>query len=319
MLTKESYLTLTRGLANLNGLRALEAVMRHRSYIHASEELHVTPAAIGQQIRALEAWLGLTLFERNRSSGARLVPYPHTEAAMADLSAGFALLQRALTRIQSENRGGSLRVTTSPAFGARWLVGRLGRLKAHHPDLKVEVDVSERVANLEAGEADCAIRYGIGHWPGLEAHRLLREELFPAAAPAFLERHGPALAPRDILDWPLIEDNSGTYMAGFPNWQRWLALYAQSHRPVTPTIQVNLAAAAIEAAIDGVGVGLVRSVAAHDDIASGRLVRLFPDLPGLPSPASYWLLTPAHRSPSPDLLTFTTWVRNEARAFERLD
>lgn len=303
-----------RGLANLNGLRALEAVMRHRSYIHAAEELHVTPAAIGQQIRALEAWLGLALFERNRGSGARLVPFAHTEAAMADLSAGFALLQRGLTRIQSGNPDGSVRVTTSPAFGARWLVGRLGRLKARHPDINVEVDVSERVANLQAGDADCAIRYGIGPWPGLEAQLLLREELFPAAAPSLLKRHDAVVRPQELLDWPLIEDNSGTYMADFPNWQRWFAQRAQSDHPVRPTIQVNLAAAAIEAAIEGAGVGLVRSVAAYEDIRSGRLVRLFPELPGLPSPASYWLLTPTNKRPSSDLLTFIDWIRSEAQA-----
>ncbi len=303
---------MARGLSNLNGLRALEAVMRHRSYIHAAEELHVTPAAVGQQIRALEAWLGLALFERNRGSGARLVPLPHAAAAMADLSAGFAQLERGLALLQRAGDARVVRVSTSPAFGGRWLMGRIGAFQRLHPEIDLRLDISERVVDLAADEADCAIRYGIGPWHGLAAQRLMAEELFPAAAPGFIARQGPVAHPRDLIEWPLIADGSGSYMPDFPNWQRWFAQAAGLDLPVRPTIQVNLAAAALDAAIDGAGVALVRSVAAQEDLRAGRLVRLLPETPGLASPAGYWLLTAQGRQPGEGLHTFMAWVRAEA-------
>lgn len=297
-----------RGMANLNGLRALEAVVRHRSYIHAADELHVTPAAVGQQIRALEAWLGMALFERNRGSGARLAPLPHTEAAMADLTAGFALLDRGLRRIQRAGSGNVVRISTSPAFGTRWLVARLGQFQQAHPEIDVRLEVTEKVVDLAAGEADCTIRYGIGPWSGLSARRLCGETLFPAASPALAARLPAAPRPEDLRALPLIEDCSGQYMPDFPDWRRWFARYAGNGGDPRPAIQVNLTSAALQAAMDGAGAVLARSFAARDEIDAGRLVRLLPDLPGLVSPASYWLLVAAGRSQSQPIRELTDWI-----------
>jgi len=304
---------MSRGLAYLNGLRALEAVIRNRSLIGAAEELHVTPAAVGQQIRQLESWLGIRLFERSRGRGTHLIPLPHAEAALADLSAGFSLVDRGLKKLQQFGGEQMLTVTTSPAFGARWLVSRLGSFLSANTDLEVRVDVSEKVADLRRGEADCAIRYGIGPWPGLNSQKLLSEELFPVAAPRLIATMPIGIAPKDLLEWPLIEDTSGRYMPDFPTWSRWFARYADVSQPTRPTMEFNLAATAIQAATDGAGIALVRSIAVDDDLRSGKLVRLFEHLPGLLSPASYWLLTPDTEPVKASIVKFMKWINEEVR------
>src|SRR6202161_3124751 len=163
-------------LPSLNALRAFEAVARHLSFARAAEELFVTKAAVAQQVRQLEEEIGAPLVESS-GRGLRL-----TEARLGgvrDLADGFAIFGRAARAMREANGRRFLVINSSASFAATWLVGRVGRFKARHPDIDVLVDANPRENTLESGGADAMIRWGDGAFPGLSMTRLFKEEVFP--------------------------------------------------------------------------------------------------------------------------------------------
>ena len=165
----------------LGALRAFEAAARHKSFSKAAEELHVTPAAISHQIHALEADLGVRLFHRmNRqieltASGRLLLP---------GLSEAFAGIQSSVRRLRAHNETGTLTVTASPSFVAKWLVLRLHRFQEKIPAVDVRISATDEVVDLTTGDFDIAIRYGTGKYPGLDVELLFTNEVFPACSPS---------------------------------------------------------------------------------------------------------------------------------------
>ncbi len=167
---------MARKLPSLNALRAFEAAARRLSVTEAAAELNVTPAAVSHQVKALEDQLGVVLFRRlNRammltSAGQIFLP---------GLRDGFDRLARAVDRVRSECETGTLNVSVAPSFAAKWLVPRLDRFRATHPDIDVRIDANNGIVDLARSEADVAIRYGPGHYPGLHVDQLFGEEVFP--------------------------------------------------------------------------------------------------------------------------------------------
>src|SRR5690242_4481408 len=170
-------------LPPLSALRAFEAAARHMSFSKAADELHVTPAAISHQIHALEEDLGVRLFHRmNRSieltaSGRVLLP---------GLSQAFAGIQSSIRRLRAHNDTGTLTVTASPSFAAKWLVLRLHRFQEQHPEVDVRISATDDLVDLAKSDFDLAIRYGCGKYPGLEVELLFTDEVFPACSPQLL-------------------------------------------------------------------------------------------------------------------------------------
>src|SRR6266704_2654543 len=152
-------------LPPLSALRAFEATARLRSFGKAAAELNVTPAAISHQIHALEEDLGVRLFHRlNRSieltASARVL--------LPGLSDAFAGIQSSVRRLRAHNDTGSLTVTASPSFAAKWLVLRLHRFQEQCAEVDVRISATDEVVDLTKGDFDIAIRYGAGHYPGLD-------------------------------------------------------------------------------------------------------------------------------------------------------
>ena len=175
-----------------SALRAFEAAARLKSFSKAAEELHVTPAAISHQIHALEADLGVRLFHRlNRqveltASGRLLLP---------GLSEAFAGIQASVRRVRAHNETGTLTVTASPSFAAKWLVLRLHRFQEQFPAIDVRISATDEIVDLTRGDFDLAIRYGTGRYPGLDVELLLKNEVFPACSPRLLETGPPLRTP----------------------------------------------------------------------------------------------------------------------------
>jgi LysR family glycine cleavage system transcriptional activator len=158
-----------RRLPPLNTLRAFEAAARNESVTRAAEELHVTQGAVSQQIKALEATLGIKLFARERQ---RLVM---TEAGRDYLAVVRDALDRIAVgteRLVQRQTSGVLTVSTSPDFAAKWLVHRLGRFAKSYPDIDLRVSATVHHVDFAREEVDVAVRHGDGKWPGLEAVRL---------------------------------------------------------------------------------------------------------------------------------------------------
>lgn len=297
---------------HLNALRAFEASARHQSFAAAAAELHVTPAAVGQLVRTLEDWLGTPLFHRATSGRARLVPTEAAERALPELRAGFDRLSLALDRLREGSARGVLTVAVSPAFAAKWLLPRLEDFQTECPETDIRLDTSLKPVDFVAQRIDIGVRYGAGHWPGLQADKLLDEEVFPVCSPLPTQKARRLHKPADLLRQTLIHDLSMGADEGFPTWDSWLRTAGVTHPATTARgLKINNSAAVLQAAIDGQGVALARSVMAHDDVASGRLVRLFPSV-RMASPLSYYVVYRADCAGMPRPQRFRQWLLRQA-------
>ena len=294
-------------LPPLGALRAFEAAARHKSFSKAAEELFVTPAAISHQIHALEEDLGVRLFHRlNRSieltASARVL--------MPGLSEAFAGIRAAVGRLRAHNDTGTLTVTASPSFAAKWLVLRLHRFQARCPAVDVRISATDDVVDLAKGDFDLAIRYGSGHYPGLEVELLFTNEVFPACSPQLLAA-GPLLqTPDDLRHHALIHDQAVERDPLVPTWPMWLKAAGVKDVPAAAGLSFNNMSLALDAAIAGHGVVLAYSTIAAADIAARRLVRLFSL--ALPDQFSYYLVTAPGALERPKVRAFRDWLREEA-------
>ena len=299
-----------RSIAHLNALRAFEASARHQSFSLAAQELNVTPAAVGQLVRTLEDWLGSPLFVRSTSGRARLVTTEVAEQALPDIRAGLERLAVGLERLRSGSAGGVLTVAVSPAFAAKWLLPRIERFQAAWPETDLRLDTSLKPVDFVAQRIDVGVRYGRGQWPGLAAEKLMDEEVYPVCAPALLAT-ATLQAPGDLRGQVLIHDQSVDTSTGFASWQAWLRHAGVQGVPTDRGLRINNSAAVLQAAIDGQGVALARSVMAHDDLAAGRLVRLFPQV-RLESALAYYVVYRPECIAQPKVAAFRDWLLREA-------
>ncbi|KVK75977.1 LysR family transcriptional regulator [Burkholderia cepacia] len=296
---------------HLNALRAFEASARHQSFSAAAAELHVTPAAVGQLVRTLEEWLGTPLFHRGASGRLRLVPTEAAERALPDIRAGFDRLAVGLERLKERSASGVLTVAVSPAFAAKWLLPRIERFQSAWPNTDVRLDTNLKPVDFVAQQIDIGVRYGPGTWPGLVADKLMDEDVYPVCSPRLLREHSRLQKPADLARETLIHDLSMDSRTGFPAWDTWLQKAGVIEVDTARGMQINNSAAVLQAAIEGHGVALARSVMARDDLAAGRLVRLFPEIT-YASPLAYYVVYRDECSGIAKLVAFRDWILKEA-------
>jgi LysR family glycine cleavage system transcriptional activator len=289
----------------LTALRAFEAVARHLSMARAAEELHVTPAAISQQIKQLEDLLGQPLFKR----GKVLALSDAAEAALPLLTDAFDRLERAAAQLRTGFGDGPLVVSTPPAFAARWLVPRLDDFQSRHPEIQLRLLATRRLVDFALEDVDCAIRFGAGDYPGLSVERLMPEAIIAVAAPSLAAGIASAA---DIARRPLLNDEWHADQQVFPDWETWFA--SQGVTPEAPLRiqhfgESNLT---IQAAISGLGVALVWRSLVEADIKAGRLVQLLDQT--IATRMAYNLVMPPNRIGLAKVIAFRTWLLEAARA-----
>jgi LysR family transcriptional regulator, glycine cleavage system transcriptional activator len=294
-------------LPPLSALRAFEAAARHMSFSKAADELHVTPAAVSHQIHALEEDLGIRLFHRmNRSieltASARVL--------LPGLSEAFAGIQSSVRRLRAHNDTGTLTVTASPSFAAKWLVLRLHQFQEQHPQIDVRISATDDVIDLTRGDFDVGIRYGCGKYPGLDVELLFTNEVFPACSPQLLTAGPPLRTPDDLRLHPLIHDQAIERDPLVPTWPMWLKAAGVKDIPAAGGLSFNNIHLALDAAIAGHGVVLAYSTIAAADLAAGRLVRLFSL--SLPDQFAYYIVTAPGALERPKIWAFRSWLRQEA-------
>lgn len=294
-------------VAHLNALRAFEASARHQSFSAAAAELNVTPAAVGQLVRTLEQWLGAPLFLRGVSGKTRLITTEAGERALPDIRAGLERLALGLDRMKQGALGGVLTVTVSPAFAAKWLLPRIDGFHTACPDTDVRLDTQLRAVDFLAQRIDIGVRYGAGDWPGLVSEKLMEEEVYPVCSPVLLARSASLRTPADLAHETLIHDQSMDGHAGFATWETWLHAAGVADPGVGRGMKINNSASVLQAAIDGLGVALARSVMARDDVAAGRLVRLVPHIE-FASPLAYYVVYRPECATLPKVRTFREWL-----------
>jgi LysR family glycine cleavage system transcriptional activator len=288
-------------LPPLNNLKAFEAAARHESFTRAAEELCVTQGAVSQQVKALEAGLGIKLFNRERQ---RLII---TEAGRDYLTIVRDALDRIAVgteRLLQRQNAGVLTVSTSPDFAAKWLVHRLGHFAEAHTGIDLRVSATLHHVDFAREEVDLAVRHGDGNWPGLETVQLSAERLFAVCSPKLLSGRRRLARPADLLKFPLIHLDSRS------DWSNWLREVGVGDGEVVHGPVLNRASMVIDAAINGQGIALARTTLAAWDLLNGRLVRPFPD--SLPLSKTYWIICPKATSNVPKIVTFRKWLLSEA-------
>lgn len=298
---------------HLNALRAFEASARHQSFSAAAAELNVTPAAVGQLVRTLEDWLGTPLFHRTAGGRARLTPTEAAEHALPDIRAGFDRLGLGLERLREGSLNGLLTVTVSPAFAAKWLLPRIDRFQTACPDTDVRLDTNLKAVDFLSQRIDIGVRYGMGSWPGLTGEKLMDEEVYPVCSPELLRKTGSLKNPADLAHETLIHDLSMDGHAEFPTWAAWLHKAGVANPSGSRGMKINNSAAVLQAAAEGHGIALARSIMARDDLLSGRLVRLFGEI-SFASPLAYYVVYRADCSGLPRIRTFRDWLMQEVQS-----
>lgn len=290
-----------RRLPSLNALKAFEAAARHGSFTRAAQELCVTQGAVSQQVKGLEAQIGLRLFNRERQG---LVITEAGRLYLAVVRDAFDRLRLGTERLLERGNGSTLTVTTSPNFAAKWLVHRLGRFAAAHPDIDLRISASLQHVDFAREDFDLAIRHGDGEWPGLHVTRLCTEELFPVCSPQLLRGRAALRRPHDIVRHTVLHTNDAT------EWGAWLERAGVDARTVGAGIVFNQASMAIDAAVDGHGIALARTALASWDLRAGRLVRPFTLT--LAVPYAFWIVCPLGTSELPKIAAFRAWALGEA-------
>ena len=293
----------------LNALRAFEASARYQSFSEAAKELNVTPAAVGQLVRHLEQILDVPLFIREKSGKQRLITTKMADMVLPDIRAGFEQINLGLEKLKQADTGHTLTVTVSPAFAEKWLLPKLDHFQKMYPDIDVYLDTDRELTDFLSKKIDIGIRYGYGVWDGLTAIHFLDEEIFPICSPKFLE-HNSIHQPQDLLDKTLIHDLSVSNQEDFLNWKKWLNKVNVSNINIMRGMRINNSATVIQAAIDGFGIALARSVMVNDDLKSGRLVRLFPHI-HFKSSMSYYIVYREENKDSTQKLAFKDWLISE--------
>ena len=289
-----------RRLPPLNALKAFEAAARSESVTRAAEELSVTQAAVSQQVKALEATLGIKLFNRERQ---RLVL---TEAGREYLAVVRDALDRIAVgtdRLIQRQNAGVLTVSTSPDFAAKWLVYQLGRFAESHPEIELRVSATAHHMDFAREDVDLAVRHGDGNWAGLDVVRLCSERLFPVCSPKLVSGRNRITTASELLKFPLLR------LDDWKTWTRWFEAAGVTD-PVAHGPILNRASMLIDAAVDGHGVALARTVLAAWDIINGRLVR--PIDVSLRMSNTYWIVCPKVTSNIPKIATFRNWLLAEA-------
>ena len=308
-------------LPPLNALKAFEAAARHLSLKRAAHELNVTPAAISHQVKGLEEFLGVPLFRRlNR--GLQLTPA--ARAALPKLSEGFDGLAQAVAMLLPQADSGQLTVSVAPSFAARWLMPRLHRFFAAHPDIDVRISARTRLNN-KAGqgnameratienwldESDIAILYGHGDYPGHRVDKLIALTLAPMCSAQLMRGENPLFRPQDLGSHALVHDDTGMRYDGVPFWDMWLSAAGVEGVDTSRGSHFSQPVLAIEAASDALGVVATIPVLAAAELAAGRLVLPFELQVTLQS--AYYVACSSSAALRPAVAAFRDWLLAEA-------
>jgi len=289
-------------LPPLKTLPAFEAASRLLSFTEAAEELHITQAAVSHQIKHLEEAMGVRLFRRlNRA----LMLTEEGESFARAVRDSLHDIATAAERVKRLDAAGPLNVSCLPSFASAWLVPRLARFRAEHPEIEIRLDADYEVTDFDHEDIDIAIRWGTGGNPDLREVHLMTEEVFPVCSPVLLNDPArPLKTPSDLKHHTLLHDDVRT------DWRVWMKAADVTDVDPYKGPRYNYANLVLQAAIAGEGVALGRSAIVHDALELGQLVRPFEF--AIPSDYAYWVVCPEDRADRPKIKAFSDWLLAQA-------
>ncbi len=301
-------------LPPLKALQAFEAAGRTGSFQTAAAELFVTPSAISHQVKSLEEFLGVELFERK----TRKVTLTLTgETYLESVSNAFLHIEVATQRASSSHSGGELKLAVAPAFLDRWLLPRFHDFTNRHPDIELDIHSSIGEIDFKQSHIDMAVYFGDGRWKGVESTFLRPSYLVPVCAPLLLEQE-KVDEPADLLKFRLLQVKKRP-----DEWTRWFQLTNTPFHPSQGTISFSNGMNTANAAAKGLGVALTDPSLVSEEIEQGEL--MIPIDLVLQLPTSFYLVWQQNRPLTPAMMVFKDWItgrmnreKNEAEALSIL-
>lgn len=292
-------------LPPLNALKCFETAARHGSFSRAAEELHVTQSAVSHQIRQLEDWFGVPLFDRQ---GRNTLATPEGAQLAASLADAFGIMASACQRITKSDGKSTLTIAAIPSIATIWLIPKLPAFQKANPGIGVRLLHAIFEQPIDFEDVDLAITYGDWNEAPPTATKFLEGVSYPVCSAHYLEQIGPLLEPADLLKCSLLHDLDRR------PWSRWFKAAGTKIDDQLPGLLFegfNLLHSSILA---GQGVGLAPTAILADDLKAGRLVQLF-DTPVLEEKA-YFISEPANprESRADEVAIFKAWLLEQVAA-----
>lgn len=285
-----------RSLPSLNSLKAFVAVAETQSLSGAGRELNVTHAAVSQQIRSLEAFLGMQLVVRE---GRGVALTPEGAQLFDGVSSGFDTIRETLDDLLQDDIARPLNITMTPSFAISWLMPRINDFRLKHPDVELMLNPSAEVVEFRPGGIDLAIRFGAGNWPNLDAELFLPTNFAVVGANCLIGDR-TIEKPEDLLDFPWLQEYGTNELAV------WM-----ERQGVVPTGKLNITHLpgymVLEGLRRGDGISATAKTFIEPDIEAGNLTVLFEE--GVYPGTGYHLVTrPGVKRPP--LKAFLSWMRS---------
>ncbi len=291
-------------LPPLHALRAFDAAARFGRFREAASALGLSESAISHQVKRLEDYLGVALFER---TGNSVTLTPAGRSYFGEIDPAFVRIRRATEEVRGPSSIARVSITVPGTLATSWLIPKLSSLEALHPEISLQLITTERVLDLRREQINLAIRYGRGPWSGMASERLLAEQAFPVCAPGLLsdeQRRRPEEALSAVR--LIVNDTVPT------EWQSW----AQAHGLEAPALRgvlvLHASDQALGAAVEGLGMAMGRRPMVDRLLDEGRLVAPFGSSDW--SGAAYFLLYPEEVELSVPTRKVARWLRDIASA-----
>ncbi|MEK1943792.1 MAG: LysR substrate-binding domain-containing protein [Pseudomonas sp.] len=288
----------------LKALHYFDTAMRENSFSLAAQELCVTPGAVGQQIRKLEEWLGISLFTRHirqlQPTADGLAYWARIQPALAQISSASRLLR--------DSRSNGVWVNMPPSFAARWFARRMSGFVARNPEVALHLNSSAAVVDFNAEPVDLAVRYFDGNDPALEAHLLCNDDARVYCSPEYATRLN-LRSSADVGKATLLHNTL------HPHWENWLQRFSglsAKAQAAIPGLYFDQSLVAIEAASRHQGVLLTSALLTEEEVAAGSLIEAFSDR--LLLSKGYYVVHPQGATLRPAVQALKQWLIDEAQA-----
>lgn len=301
-------------ISYLNALRAFEAVLRRGNFRSAADELGVTVAAVGQQIRSLEAYIGRPLFKRT-PAGAKA-----TNQALRlkeRLTSGFMILHEVLAELKNVRPATQVAVTLPESFAENWFTGRISDFYRQNSEVDLRLNASNRRIDMATEGFDFAIRYSPPPEEEFDSIDLFGDHVLPVCTAEFARRYQLSDSLDSLSGIPLVHLDNRTPDPKWASWDSWCDAFGIDIGNKSGGVRFSKISSGLRAAISGQGLVLCGIVEAYDSIRNGQLVIPFGPRLNRPSGYRYRLLSLRGRSYSAPQRRFANWVTEISTDFVR--
>ncbi|WP_299936263.1 LysR substrate-binding domain-containing protein [uncultured Pelagimonas sp.] len=293
-----SMISQRRFLPSISSLLALEAVSRLGSASAAAKDLSLTQSAVSHQLKQLEAQMGVHLIARDKM---KLTLTPAGQEFVQEARLLLERLSQASIKLRANPAGGSLNLSILPAFGLHWLAPRLKDFNHHHPNVSINLQTHKLPFSFDNSSSHAAIHYGKRDWPDVNYLELLPNHVIPVCAPGSMKH--PVKTAKGLLAHPLL------HLETHPDsWEQW---FGHMQHPVSGLkgSLFDQSSTMAQAAVHGLGVALLPTFVAQEEVESGRLVLAF-ECPPVALGMYYLVWPKAHVQYSP-LKHFRDWLESQ--------